>query len=128
MKRKLDNKLLDQLKEKLEKEKKDLVEQLKTFATEDKKVKGDWDTRFPHRDGETGGGALEKEADEVEEYSTLLPIEHSLEKRLKDVNLALEEIKKSNYGICENCKEPISIKRLKVFPSARTCLQCKEVK
>jgi len=128
MKRKLDKKLLDQLKEKLEKEKKALEKQLKTFATEDKKLKGDWDTRFPNWNGETGSSALEKEADEVEEYSTLLPIEHSLENRLRGINLALEKIKKSNYGICENCKKPISIKRLKVFPSARICLRCKEVK
>lgn len=121
----MDQKTLKKLKQKLEKEKEVLEETLKSFAKKDKKLPGDWDTRFPHWNGETGGAALEKAADEVEEYSTLLPIEHSLETRFKNINLALEKIKKGKYGICEKCQKPIGIKRLKVSPEARSCLKCK---
>jgi len=112
------------LKQKLEKEKEVLEEALKSFAEEDKKISGDWDTRFPSWNGETGGAALERAADEVEEYSTLLPIEHNLELRLKDINSALDKIKKNTYGVCEKCKRPISVKRLKVVPEAKLCKKC----
>ena len=120
----MNKKFLQNLKEELEKRKKDLEKILSSFAKKDEKVPGDWDTRFPSWDGETGGAALERAADQVEEYSTLLPIEHNLELRLKNINLALEKIKKGKYGICEKCKKPIRIKRLKASPEARFCLKC----
>lgn len=121
----MDKKLLESLKEKLEKQKADLERILHSFAEKDRKVLGDWDTRFPSWNGETGSAALERAADQVEEYSTLLPIEHSLELKLKDVNLALEKMKKGTYGICEKCKKPIDIQRLKILPEVRICLTCK---
>lgn len=112
------------LKRKLEKERGVLEEALRSFAKQDKKLPQDWDTLFPHFNKEVGGSALEQEADEVEEYSTLLPIEYALESRLKDVNLALEKIKKGKYGICEKCQKPISLKRLKIVPEAKLCKKC----
>ena len=117
---------LNKIKEQLEKEKASIEEELQRFAKKDEKLKGDWDTRFPHFDGETGGAALEKAADEVEEYSTRLPIEFSLETRLKDINLALEKIKKGKYGICEKCGNKINEKRLKIYPEARFCMKCQK--
>ena len=123
----MDKKLLNELKEKLEKEKITIEEELKGFAKKDEKLKGDWDTRFPKWDGsEAGGAALEKAADEVEEYSALLPIEYNLELKLKNIDLALEKIKKGEYGTCEKCGKEISEKRLKVYPEARFCLKCKK--
>jgi len=123
----MNKKLLSELKEKLEKEKTAIEEQLKRFAKRDEKLKGDWDTIFPKFDGgEAGGAALEKAADEVEEYSTLLSIEHSLEWKLRNIDLALEKIKKGQYGICEKCAKVIAEDRLKVSPEARYCLKCKK--
>jgi len=123
----MNKKLLLELKEKLEKEKVTIEEQLKRFAKKDEKLKGDWDTIFPRFDGgEAGSAALEKAADEVEEYSTLLPIEYSLELKLKNIDLALEKIKKGKYGICEECGKEIPEERLKVSPEFRFCLRCKK--
>jgi DnaK suppressor protein len=123
--KKITKKIIKELKSKLEREEKLLEEELKKFAEKDKKLAGDWDTRFPHFDGgETGGAALEKAADEMEEYSTLLPIEYALETRLQNINLALEKIKKGKYGICENCGKEIELERLKISPEARLCLKC----
>ncbi len=121
----MNKKLFQQLKQKIEREKEAVKKELQGFAKEDKKLKGDWDTRFPRLDGETGGSSLEKAADEVEEYEALLPVEFSLEKKLQDINLALGKIRKGKYGICEKCKKSISIERLKAFPAARTCKKCK---
>jgi RNA polymerase-binding transcription factor DksA len=121
----MDKKLLNQLKEKLENEKSNIESQLEKFAKKDDKVKGDWDTRFPSFDGgESGSAALEKAADEVEEYSTLLPIEHNLETQLKDINLALDKMAKGIYGKCEKCQEEIGTERLKAYPEARFCMKC----
>ena len=118
--------LIEELKEKMEKEGKSIEKELNKFAKKDDKLKGDWDTIFPNfSGGESGSGDMEKAADEVEEYSTLLPIEHSLELKLKNINLALEKIKKGNYGKCEKCKREISEERLRAFPEARTCNDCK---
>jgi len=119
-------KLIRQLKEKLEKERVRVETELKRFAKEDKKLPGDWDTRFPKWDGEAGGAGLEIAADEVEQYSTFLPIEYALELRLKNIDLALKKIKEGKYGKCEKCGQDIDEQRLKICPEARFCLKCKK--
>lgn len=116
----MEDNLLKKLKEKLEENKERLERELKSFAEKDKKLKGDWDTRYPKFDG----GKLEEEADEVEEYGNLLPVENTLEIELEKVNRALEKMKKGEYGICEKCHHPISESRLKVYPQARYCKKC----
>ena len=120
----MDKKLKEELKEKLEKQKANIEEALKEFATKDEKVEDDWDTRFPNLGSSTGGQDLETAADEVEEYSTLLPIEYSLEKQLKNVNSALEKLESGTYGQCEKCKKQINEERVKAYPSAPLCMNC----
>ena len=122
---KISQKLLQSLKSKLEEEKTLIETELDRFAQKSKRTKGDWNARFPLFDGETGGSALEKAADETEEYSTLLEIERGLETKLQSINLALKKIKERKYGICEECRKSIEIRRLKAYPEARTCLSCK---
>lgn len=109
-----------QQKEKLEKEKTAIENSLKGFATKDKEMAGDWDTKFP----QFNSSDLEDSSDEVEEYENLLPVEFSMENRLRDVNLALERIKSGKYGLCSNCGKEISKERLKIYPSAQTCNKC----
>jgi len=121
----VDEKFLKTTKRRLEKEKKDLERELKNFADQSLKPKGNWSTKFPHFDGGVGSQRLEEAADEVEEYLNLLPIEARLELKLQAVNSALEKIKKGKYGKCEKCKKEISIERLKISPEAKTCLKCK---
>ena len=117
---KMNKKLLQIFKNRLEKKKQILEQGLQKFADKDQKLKGDWDTRFP----QFGKGDLSEAADEIEEYATLLPIEHALELRLRDINLALDKIKKRKYGKCEKCKKDISEQRLNICPEARFCLKC----
>lgn len=118
---------LKKIEQKLKTEKKTIEGELKKFTQKDKKLEDNWDTKFPKfNGGEAGSAALEKAADEVEEYTTLLSIEYSLEKRLRDINLALEKIKKGEYGICERCKKNIDKERLEAYPEARFCLKCEK--
>jgi DnaK suppressor protein len=125
----MNQKITDEFKQKLEKEKTAIEEQLKKFAVKDDNMKGDWDTRFPKLDGNvSGSSSLEAAADEVEEYSTLLPMEHSMELRLKNIDSALEKIKDGKYGLCEKCGKEIPIERLNVSPESKLCLDCENNK
>jgi len=116
----MNEKLLKELQAKLEEKKEVLIKELRRFAKKDESTPHDWDTKYPKFAGES----IEDAADEVEEYSNLLPVEHSFELRLKDVNDALDRIKKGTYGICENCGKEIPEDRLRISPEARTCLDC----
>ena len=122
----MNKKTLLELREKLEKAKTAIETELQKFAEEDKKLKGDWDTKYPKFNGGAGGQALEDAADQVEEYVTLLPIEHNMELRLQSINLALEKIKKGKYGKCEKCGKKIKEERLKIYPEARFCSECQK--
>ena len=44
---------------------------------------------------------------------------------IKEIEEALQAINNNEYGICRRCEENISIKRLKVRPVARYCIDCK---
>lgn len=122
----MNKKLLEELKKKLEEKRIELRSELGKFAQEDKEVKGDWDTKYPKANGGSGGQVLEDAADQVEEYVTLLPIEHNLEIRLQDIDSALEKIKKDKYGKCEDCNKNIPEERLKIYPEARLCNKCQK--
>ncbi len=118
-------KFLLEIKKKLEEKKKQLEEELKGFAKKDPNMKGDWDTNYPSFE-KSASNNLEEGADEVEEYANLLPVEHSLELSLVEVDKAIERIKRKKYGICEKCRKNISLERLKISPEATTCIECKK--
>ncbi len=42
------------------------------------------------------------------------------------IELALKKIDDGEFGTCEECEEPISLKRLQARPEAPLCIQCKE--
>ena len=47
-------------------------------------------------------------------------------KLLREIGDALERIDHGNYGVCLECEEPISVKRLEAVPWARYCVTCQE--
>jgi DnaK suppressor protein len=47
-------------------------------------------------------------------------------KQLKEIEDALERLKTGEYGMCEECGEPIPEQRLRLFPAARLCVRCQE--
>lgn len=118
----MNKKTIEGLREKLEAQKTALTKELKSFASEDGNLKNNWDAKYPNREN----GNMEEEADEMQEYDNLLSLEHNLELKLKDVNLALSKIEKGEYGICEKCGKEIDEKRLNACPEARVCLKCKK--
>jgi DnaK suppressor protein len=40
---------------------------------------------------------------------------------------ALDRIDEDHFGDCENCEEPIGIKRMEAVPWARLCIKCQEL-
>ena len=48
-------------------------------------------------------------------------------KLLREISDALHRIDKDTYGICLECEEPISTKRLDAVPWARYCVTCQEM-
>jgi RNA polymerase-binding transcription factor DksA len=120
----LNKKQLEELQKKLEKNKALLEEMLGRFAKKDPSLEGDWDTIFP----KTGNSDMEDMADAVEEYASLLPIEHALEIKLKNVDEAIKKIKERAYGKCEICKKEISIEKLSLSPETKKCKECSQKK
>ena len=53
---------------------------------------------------------------------------NNLEKTLlREVEEALARVKEGTYGICAECEEPISPKRLQALPWAKFCVRCQEI-
>jgi DnaK suppressor protein len=46
--------------------------------------------------------------------------------QLREVDEALSRIQEGDYGICENCEEPIDPARLEAVPETRLCIACAE--
>lgn len=45
---------------------------------------------------------------------------------LREINEALQRIDEGTYGLCADCAQPISPKRLAAVPWAKYCIECKE--
>lgn len=45
---------------------------------------------------------------------------------LKKIQMALDKIEDASFGECEECSEPIALKRLEARPETTLCINCKE--
>jgi len=115
----LDQKIIDELKERLFSEKKELEQSLGKIARPVNMAKGDYETRF-----EELGTDKDANATEVEQYADNLSVEVSLEKKLQEIISALRRMEKGTYGFCENCRQEISTERLRANPAAAICIKC----
>ncbi len=117
----MDEKILEQIKKNLAEEKARLEKELGGFATKDKTVADNYQSKFP-----SYGDSEDENAAEVADYSDNLSLEHTLEMQLRDVNQALEAIANDKYGICKYCKQPIEEARLVARPTSSSCVACKK--
>ncbi len=75
---------------------------------------------------------IERAADEMDELVLATERELAIETLsrqaglLSQVTTALERIDDQSYGICEECEEPISPRRLNALPWASLCIRCQE--
>lgn len=108
--------IIEELKQKLLAEKKQLESELEKFA-KPTGASGSFETTFDNI-----GTDPDDNATEVEEYVDNLALENTLESQLKDVNDALRRMEEGSYGTDETTGKEISLERLRVYPAARTAL------
>lgn len=111
----------EEIKKKLLARKKSIEKALKSFAAQDDINPNDFHSQFPDIGAEDEENALE-----VAMYSDRISLENVLEKILRDINAALENMKNGTYGICKYCDKEISEARLRARPVSSACVKCKE--
>ncbi|MBI2069698.1 MAG: TraR/DksA family transcriptional regulator [Elusimicrobia bacterium] len=63
-------------------------------------------------------------ATQTYEKEMLFEITGSERETLMQIDEALRRIENKTYGICDQCKKPIPLKRLRVLPYSRYCMNC----
>jgi DnaK suppressor protein len=111
--------------------KKELLAKLRTRLEKRRKelVSSNNRARVESREDISGSGTLDYVDYAVHSYDKefLLSLS-SLERReLHQIEEALARIDEGEYGLCEECGEEISEKRLKAVPWARHCIECQEL-
>ncbi len=107
------SKQFDQVKAQLLKERRDLLQE----------VSNSYETcREIGQDGVPDIGDMSSVA-----YSrdVLFNVSETQRQRINDIDVALEQIEKGEYGICMGCGEKISPRRMEVRPFSRYCIECK---
>ncbi len=116
----MNKKDIQYFKNKLQKEKTLLEEELASVGKANPENPGNWDATSGEIEVDS---ADENEvADKFEELEENKMILNKLEPQMREVEAALERIEKGTYGNCEVTGEPIEKGRLEANPSARTCM------
>lgn len=116
----MDKKIIEKIKKGLLARKKQVEGDLTSFTKNDAHEKDEHHAKFPNY-----GDKSDENVQEIDEYTTNIATEKILESTLRDIDNALERIKKGTYGICKYCKLEIGEKRLLARPVANTCVNCK---
>lgn len=117
----MDKKDIKYFKEKLEKEKILLEEELSTISRVNPDNPSDWEATTT--DIEVDPADDNEVADKMEELEDNKSILNQLEPQLNEVKAALQRIEDGKYGVCEVSGEPIERERLEANPSARTSMK-----
>lgn len=81
---------------------------------------------FSDPDHASDNAAVDTDVREQVGHDTVEAEVKDAEKRLKDLTIALELIKKGTYGTCERCNADIPQARLELVPEARYCIECRK--
>lgn len=124
MKRKANKKELDFFKKLILKRKEELLEGIKHIS-EDALKKSQKDAS-----GDISGYTyhMADVATDTYDREFSLGLASNDQKALYELDDALKKIGEGTFGICEECKSPISKTRLKAVPQARLCVKCQEKK
>ncbi len=106
------------IREKLEKERDGLLEQMKGMGKLNTET-DEWETtpeeqEFPESDEND-------KADRFEDFEARSSVMRTLEPRLNTILKALKGLNRESFGKCIVCKKDIEMARLEVNPAAQTC-------
>ena len=74
---------------------------------------------FSDPDHASDNAAVDTDVREASGHDIVEAETKDMQKRLKDIDLALKKIVKGTYGICEKTNKPIPLARLELIPEAR---------
>ena len=112
LKKGIDKKTIARLKKMLLKEREEIVGEVRQIFESSKEM------------GQDGIQDIGDEAANIYNKQILLSLTESERMRLQEMDEALDRIGAGTYGICEECGEPIGLKRLEVRPVAKYCVPC----
>jgi len=112
---------IQELKERLLEERRDLQSQLdeleeSTFATNQSELTGEMG--FDEEYADAGTATFERERD--------LSLVNNVRDLIQRIDKALAKIDEGTYGLCDRCGKPIEKVRLKALPYANLCLKDKQ--
>lgn len=105
------------IKETLEKERNELLEQMKDLGKMNPKT-GEWEVVQEETTHEADQNNM---ADRFEDYEGKSGMMEVFESRFGNIEKALENLNKASFGICKVCKKEIEAKRIEANPAATTC-------
>jgi DnaK suppressor protein len=101
---------------------KELLKQREAILNKSKRLKEDSYTL-----GTDGIQDMADAASNAYNADILMSLSDNDRNMVKEIDSALDKIGSGTYGICEECDEPISQKRLEANPVARYCITCKRM-
>ena len=110
---KLTKKFISNQQKKLQMEKEKTKAQIETIKKDDP---------FQDPDRVSDNAAVDTEVREQDYHHIIEAKINDLEKRSKDIDIALTKIVKGKYGYCEKCNQIIPTARLELLPEARYCV------
>ena len=119
----LDLDFVAKIKQRLLKQKTELMEQVDDSSRQGTTTDDDTNTRFPQY-----GISQDDNALEVSNYQDSISVQHGLNAELAQIDLAIAKIEQGAYGVCSNCGQDIPKERLMVFPAATLCVSCSKDK
>ncbi|MEU5567281.1 TraR/DksA family transcriptional regulator [Micromonospora musae] len=78
--------------------------------------------------GDTAGDDQADSGTKTAERDTAQSLLRTILDRRAQYEHALARLEEGTYGFCEGCTAPIPVERLEIFPSATTCVTCKQTR
>ncbi|GIJ31317.1 TraR/DksA family transcriptional regulator [Verrucosispora sp. WMMD703] len=78
--------------------------------------------------GDTAGDDQADSGTKTAERDTAQSLLRTILDRRAQYEHALARLAEGTYGFCEGCTAPIPVERLEIFPSATTCVTCKQTR
>lgn len=82
------------------------------------------DDPFSDPDHASDNAAIDTDVREQVGHDTIEAQIKALQRKLSDIDIALQKISKGKYGLCEKCGMSIPQARLNLIPEARYCVSC----
>ena len=114
---KLSKKDITQFKNQLEQKKQKIITRIGVLKKSDP---------FSDPDHATDNAAIDTDVREQIGHETIVAEVEVSNKTLFLIETALKKIARGLYGVCEKCRLPIGLNRLKIVPETRYCLDCEK--